>query len=128
MKKIVILEDDRIIRKIIEKRIKEENISIVFFETAETAYDFAKINDDIIGFIVDVGLPGYKTGIEFCKIIRGLEEYRTIPIMVMSIDQENVIKAKKIKTENLFGVVKNGNEHIIAIIDFIQENKRINQK
>ncbi|MCP4352429.1 MAG: response regulator [Desulfobacterales bacterium] len=68
-KKILIVEDDQLIRYVFEEGFENAGYTVKTAEHAEQALDILKQDDDIRVMFLDLNLPGMN-GIELCKIIK----------------------------------------------------------
>ncbi|MCP4106657.1 MAG: response regulator [Desulfobacteraceae bacterium] len=68
-KKILIVEDDQLIRYVFEEGFENAGYTVKTAEHAEQALDILKQDDAIQVMFLDLNLPGMN-GIELCKIIK----------------------------------------------------------
>lgn len=93
MKKIVLIEDEPKIAKALEFALQEEGFE--FFSSPDGLSGLAmarEVRPDII--LLDIMLPGMN-GIEVCRELKSIEEYKSIPIVMLTAlgDTENTVKA-----------------------------------
>ena len=82
MQKIFVIEDDENIRNLVKVALEGYGFSVSTFETAELALDeFEKVIPDLALF--DIMLPGM-SGLEAIKILRGKEQFKKMPIIVLT--------------------------------------------
>jgi PAS domain S-box-containing protein len=88
---VLIVDDNRIIRKLLENILRLEDYETSSVTNGREALDFLKnCQPDLI--LLDIDMPvmdGYQT----CKEIRGRKEYETIPIiMVTAVSDKDIVK------------------------------------
>ena len=82
MKKILIIEDEKILREMYEERFKQEGFSIISAEDGiEALKIIKKKKPDLI--LLDILLPK-KNGIDFLKEYRQTAEFSSIPVVAFS--------------------------------------------
>ncbi len=82
--KILAIDDDKVIQKVIKKSLTEEHLEIIFASDGDEGLNKANTErPDII--ILDIEMPG-KNGFEVCEILRATEETKDIPIIFLSSD------------------------------------------
>lgn len=81
MKKILVLEDDRIQIDLVNAVLRED-YSLVFANKIEDA-DAMLMNHSFDMFMIDLGLPD-GNGLNFCTKIRNDKSYQKIPIFIIS--------------------------------------------
>lgn len=94
MKKILLIEDEKIIIKALSTALKleDEGYEISSAEDGRSGLEMArKIRPDII--LLDILLPDM-SGIEVCRSLKSDEEYKTIPIIMLTAlnKRENIIE------------------------------------
>ncbi len=81
-KSILLIEDNELTRKLIEKFIELNNYKTIIAENAEDALNILKEKSpDLI--LTDIMLPGM-SGIDFVRAVRERPDYKDIPIIVLS--------------------------------------------
>ena len=81
-KSILLIEDNELTRKLIEKFIELNNYKTIIAENAEDALNILRERSpDLI--LTDIMLPGM-SGIDFVRAVREHPEYKDIPIIVLS--------------------------------------------
>ncbi|MDD6796334.1 MAG: response regulator transcription factor [Clostridiaceae bacterium] len=88
MEKILIVDDEKEIRDLVEIYLKSDGYSTVKAKDGQEALDILQQNDDIDLMILDIMMPNM-SGIEVCAKIR---EEREIPIIMLSAKSEDVDK------------------------------------
>jgi CheY-like chemotaxis protein len=79
---ILVVDDDVLIRCLIDDILQKLNYNILHACNGEEAIDSLETNDiDLV--ILDLYLPG-KNGFEICADIRGIERWKDIPILIMT--------------------------------------------
>ncbi len=82
MQKIFVIEDDENIRNLVKVALEGYGFLVSTFETAELALkEFDKEVPDLALF--DIMLPGM-SGLEAIKILRGKEQFKKIPMIVLT--------------------------------------------
>jgi DNA-binding response OmpR family regulator len=79
---ILVVDDDVLIRCLIDDILQKLNYNILHACNGEEAIETLETKDiDLV--ILDLYLPG-KNGFEICTDIRAVEEWKDIPIMIMT--------------------------------------------
>ncbi len=79
---VLVVDDDEAVRHLIECLLGEPEYSIHQAGNGTEAIEILKrVNVDLI--ILDLLLPG-KHGLDICSIIRGIDKFRNIPIMIIT--------------------------------------------
>lgn len=87
-KKILIVDDEKDLTKLLDYNLKQEGFETLIAHEGKTALDMArKKNPDLI--ILDVMLPDL-SGTEICKIIRSDNETTDLPIIMLSAKGEEI--------------------------------------
>lgn len=87
--RVLLVEDNPTFGLVLCKMFKRHNIEIVHLPDADTA--FSKLNAKAVCpqlIICDFHMPGMN-GIEFIKTLRTREEYKDIPLIMLTSDNEN---------------------------------------
>ncbi len=85
MRKILILEDSSTLVSIVKSYFEREGYDVLSAETVDGAMQILEDLPEIDSFIVDIVLRGMGlTGYDFIKKIRGIENYKSTPIIVTS--------------------------------------------
>jgi Response regulator containing CheY-like receiver, AAA-type ATPase, and DNA-binding domains len=81
-KQVIVLEDDREIREMVEYILSEEHLEVRSFEKVEKFWKaIDSIHSDL--FLLDIMLPD-GNGLEVCKQLRLQKKTQHIPIIIMS--------------------------------------------
>lgn len=92
--KILVIEDDRIVRTLVKHVLEKEGHEVSIAERGETGEEIAlKEEFDII--ILDLGLPD-KSGLDVCKVLR--ENHISTPILILSAYQNTDTKITGLNT------------------------------
>ena len=86
LNKILVVEDDQIIREVVEEYLTEAGFLIITAEDGKTAYHIIKKDETIDLYILDIMLPEI-TGLELLKIIRSKNNAPVL--MLTALDDEN---------------------------------------
>ncbi|MDD5433215.1 MAG: response regulator [Candidatus Pacebacteria bacterium] len=82
MSKILIVEDDKFLRELINRKLQSENFETVLAADGESALDLASSQGpDVI--LLDLILPGIN-GFEVLSKIKADEATKTIPVIILS--------------------------------------------
>jgi len=87
MKRILVVEDEKNIRELIEFNLKNAGFSVVKAVDGKEALD--KLSSEIDLVVLDLMLPEID-GMEVCRKIRGNDELRKIPIIMLTAKGEEV--------------------------------------
>ncbi len=91
---IVIAEDDRDIRELIELILQEDGYSTVASATGRAALDACRETPAPDLVLLDVSMPGELSGLEVCRRIRADETIGEVPVMLLTaLARESDIKA-----------------------------------
>jgi DNA-binding response OmpR family regulator len=88
--KILIADDEMIMLKIIELRLKKDGHEVIVTSNGEEALEQIKLQDpDMI--IADIMMP-FTSGLEIVSVVKHGGLYRKVPIIILSsMGQENVV-------------------------------------
>jgi PAS domain S-box-containing protein len=84
--RIVLVEDQADVAMVIQKLGKRDGLDIIWFPTAEEAWDYLQFQDPDL-MLLDVNLPGI-SGVELCRRIRTLAHLKETPVAMFTPDQE----------------------------------------
>src|SRR6056297_2082745 len=87
MEKILIVEDEKNIRELIEFNLENAGYEVVTAADGKVAMD--KLSEEIDLVVLDLMLPEID-GMEVCRRMRGSEELRQIPIIMLTAKGEEV--------------------------------------
>ena len=89
MSKVVIIEDDPIIRKIYENKLRAEGNTVAVAVDGRSGIELVKsINPQLV--LVDLMLPDI-SGVEVIKILRGDANFANVPIVAYSGADDDVL-------------------------------------
>ncbi len=115
MQKIFVIEDDENIRNLVKVALEGYGFEVNVFETAEAALEvFDKGRPDLALF--DIMLPGMN-GLEAIKIIRAKEEFRKLPIIVLT--------AKDKEYDKVIGLDGGADDYITKPFGILELSARI---
>jgi DNA-binding response OmpR family regulator len=88
--KILIADDELIMLKIIELRLKKDGHQVIVTSNGQEALEQIKLQDpDMI--IADIMMP-FTSGLEIVSVVKHDTNYRKVPIIILSsMGQENVV-------------------------------------
>jgi DNA-binding response OmpR family regulator len=88
--KILIADDELIMLKIIELRLKKDGHDVIVTSNGQEALEQIKLQDpDMI--IADIMMP-FTSGLEIVSVVKHDNNYRKVPIIILSsMGQENVV-------------------------------------
>ncbi len=113
MTKILIVDDDKDILKVLEANLKFENYEVITAENGFEAYEKAKIeNPDLI--ILDLNLPDID-GIQVCQKLR--EGDVDIPIIMLT--------ARDSVSDKILGLECGADDYIVKPFNFLELHARI---
>jgi CheY-like chemotaxis protein len=79
--KVLIAEDDELLRLIAEEVVEQLSLDVVSFETADEAMAYMRANPDDVSIVVtDYIMPGELDGWEFAKLV--CKKWPDIPIIL----------------------------------------------
>lgn len=90
MKKILIADDDKSIRFLLEFSFTQENFEVITVEDGKMAYELAK-TDAFDAIVLDLMMPGY-TGIEVSQKLRQKNIFTPILILTAKDDADTMIE------------------------------------
>jgi phosphate regulon transcriptional regulator PhoB len=82
MQKILIVEDEPDIRKLVQYHLAQERFTIIEAEDGEKALKMLQRDKPDL-LILDLMLPGL-SGLEVCKVVKGKPETRHLPILMLT--------------------------------------------
>ncbi|MDD5772043.1 MAG: response regulator [bacterium] len=121
--KILIVQDNRLINKMIKSRLDSNGFSADICETGEEGVEKAK-TDNYQLVLLDCTLPGI-SGVEVCRFIKKEEKFKNIPIIFMSGEDEDKL-INIVKNEGADGYISlasgfEGKEFINTIKKFLEK-------
>ncbi|MDI6400432.1 response regulator transcription factor [Balneolaceae bacterium ANBcel3] len=120
--KILVIEDDRIVRTLVKHVLEKEGHEVSIAEKGETGEEIA-LREDFDIIILDLGLPD-KSGLDVCKVLR--ENDVTTPILILSAYQNTDTKITGLNTGADDYLTKPfDNKELLARIDAI--TRRVNK-
>lgn len=92
--KILVVDDSPFILEIIETILEDSGFEVITADDGERAYTRATTESPDL-MVLDLMLPK-KNGYEVCKLLKGDERYRQIPIIMLTarVNEEDEIKGK----------------------------------
>lgn len=96
-KTILVIEDESLLQKVIELKLKNRNFNYLQAKSAEEALETLKEKKpDLIW--LDILMPGMD-GFTFLEKIRHKDKYQNLPVIIVSVvsSKEKVEKASKLK-------------------------------
>ena len=123
--KILVIDDEQLIRWSFEKKLKERGYSVLTAESGEEGLQLFESQFPDIAF-VDNKLPGIQ-GLDVITRIRGLNEETFIVFMTAYGSIDTAVKAMKLGAQEYINKPFSFQE-IFAIIDIIQEKIRANNE
>ena len=82
MKNVLVIDDERTVGMILRFNLKHTGYNVFTAINSAEGIEIAK-RDRIDIFILDVSIPGMN-GIEICRYLRSMREYRNTPILMIS--------------------------------------------
>lgn len=92
--KILVVDDSPFILEIIETILKDSGFEVITADDGDQAYARATTESPDL-LVLDLMLPK-KNGYEVCKLLKGDERYRAIPIIMLTarVNEEDEVKGK----------------------------------
>ena len=97
MKTVMVVDDSRIMRNIIKNTFERLNITADFIEAADGKQALEQLmNTKVHLILLDWNMPNL-SGIDFLKLVRSMEKYRDIPIIMVTseVTKLQVVEAVK---------------------------------
>ncbi|MCG6981815.1 MAG: response regulator [Deltaproteobacteria bacterium] len=89
--KILVVDDEQEIRNLLDHFLKDQGYEVVLASDGNQALKLAaEENPQVI--ILDIKMPGLD-GLEVCKLLKGKEQTRLIPIIVITGFEDNKMEA-----------------------------------
>lgn len=95
-KKILVVDDSPTVRSLHSFILKSRQYEVVPASNGVEAIEKLYSNKDIVLAIVDINMPKMD-GIQFVKIIRQEEEYRDLPVIMVTSEEEEQDRKKGIE-------------------------------
>ena len=87
---ILVADDDRTTRSVLTSLLQDEGYRVVQADNGDTCLALAGENS-IDAFLVDISMPGMG-GLDLCRQLRGIEDYRITPIIfITALDEEDML-------------------------------------
>lgn len=93
MMKILIVDDDKTTLKLLSLYMKTKGYSVVTAENGMEAIEKITKESDINFILTDLNMP-YMDGIEFIKILKTHEEFKKIPVVMITTEADEEEKNK----------------------------------
>ena len=91
-KKILIVDDSKAIRQSIRFVLEQNDFQVLDAEDGVAALE--KLEQEIVDLIItDINLPTTK-GIEFMRELKNKEDYKLVPILVLTTESQNTVMEK----------------------------------
>lgn len=91
-KNILIVDDSASVRQMVEATLKSANYGVTAAKDGQEAFDFCKRNKyDFV--LTDQNMPNMD-GLTLIKSLRGLENYSSTPIVVLTTEASDSMKAQ----------------------------------
>ena len=90
-KRVIVVDDEEDIRKILEVNLKSEGYDVVSFSSGTSTLEYFKKNPHADLIILDIMMEGID-GYEFCKKVKENKALKKIPIMFLSAKTEELDK------------------------------------
>jgi two-component system chemotaxis response regulator CheY len=114
MKTVLVVDDSRIMRNIVKNTFSQLKIPCQFLEASNGKEALQQLTGQQINLILlDWNMPEL-SGIDFLRKVRGMEEYKTLPIIMVTSEaaKYNVIEALKSGATDY--IIKPVNEKIFS--------------
>ena len=123
MDKILIIQDSPSVNAMLTLRLESGGFSVEAVETGEEGLEKAKAGHYQL-ILLDYNLPGIN-GNEVCRILRGEENTRNIPIVFMSAKDEDELSqiTKDVGADGYITLPFEGKELIEKITGYIESRK-----
>jgi two-component system chemotaxis response regulator CheY len=97
MKKIMVVDDSRIMRNIVKRTFEQMNIPCEFVEAENGNAALELLKETKVNLIfLDWNLPGL-LGIDFLKQIKSTNEYRDIPVVMITSESSRINLVEAVK-------------------------------
>jgi two-component system alkaline phosphatase synthesis response regulator PhoP len=118
--KILIIQDSPSINAMLKFRLEKGGFSVETSETGEEGIEKTKSNHYQL-ILLDYNLPGINGG-EVCRILKGEEKTKNIPIVIMSAKDEDKLSqiTKEAGAEGYIGLPFDGKTFLEKITGFLK--------
>jgi CheY-like chemotaxis protein len=118
MPRVLVIDDDLMVARLLEDHLTEEGLEVVCVHMAEQGFTLATQNPpDLI--MLDVNLPD-ATGFQMCGRLRSHPSTKTVPIIMMT-------GAARFPNQQKIGRELGANEYIIKPFDVLQVGEKVYQ-
>lgn len=99
--KILIVDDEKDIVKIVQYHLKKEGFEVIKAYSGGSALDIIDSTDNLNLIILDIMLPGMN-GLEICKKLKMNDKTKDIPIIILTVksDESDIIKGLKMGADD----------------------------
>lgn len=119
--KILIVDDSKIVRNYHAGILRKAGFEVIEAFDGAHALDLLMLNEDITCVITDLNMPNMD-GITLIKKIRQMEEYKNIPIIIVTtLDEEIDRKAGFMAGANFYVVKPAKPEELITSVNLLLE-------
>ncbi len=123
MERILIIQDSPSINAMLKFRLENSGFSVETSETGEEGIQKIKSNQYHL-ILLDFNLPGMNGG-QVCRILKGEDKTKNIPVILMSAKDENKLSqmTKTIGADGYIGLPFEGKTFIEKINGFLKGNQ-----
>jgi len=87
--KILVVDDEPEILDLINYNFTKKGLDVYMADNGKTAFEvMAETRPDVI--VLDIMMPEMN-GIQFCELIRSMEEYKNIPVLFLSATSDDLL-------------------------------------
>lgn len=114
--KILFIDDDPLMIEVVSSYLTESNYDVISSLEAREGLSLLNKNADIKLIIADINMP-FLDGIGFCRLVRSKDEYKKIPIMMLTAKSD---------IESKYACFKSGaDDYLTKPFDFMELSLRI---
>lgn len=82
--KVLVIEDEEVLLSLVRKKLDREGFNVLGVQTALDGIEILKANPDVKVIWLDHYLLGHETGLDFVSRVKHSEQWKKIPIFVVS--------------------------------------------
>jgi CheY-like chemotaxis protein len=120
-KVVLVVEDEIPLQKAIQKKLEDDGFQVVTARKVKQAVNFLKDLEKVDFIWLDHYLLGQEDGLDFVARIKNDEEYKNIPIVVVS----NTASNEKVKSYLRLGVDKYYTKADYRLSNILQDIKKV---
>jgi CheY-like chemotaxis protein len=117
-KVVLVIEDDRLLYKVIEKKLAEKGLKVVAARSVAEAWDYLQGSGTVDAVWLDHYLLGPENGLDMVARMKSDDRYRGIPVFLVSnsASDDKINSYIQLGVKNYFAKINHRLSEIIAAV------------